>query len=86
MFNFLPTVKIWLLMVRSLTICIITLRLRQNGRHLTDDTFNRFFLNEDVAIPPRMSTKFVPKGRNDNNPALVQIMGCRRMDNDDLVD
>ena len=55
-----------------------TLRPRQNGRHFADDIFKRIFLNENVRISIKISLKFVPKGRIDNIPALVQIMAWRR--------
>ena len=35
-------------------------------------------LNENVWILIKISLKFVPKGSINNNPALVQIMACRR--------
>ena len=57
---------------------INTLRLRQNGRHFADDTFNRIFLNENVWISIKISLKNVPKGPINNIPALVQIMAWRR--------
>ena len=53
---------------------INTLRPRQNGRHFTDDTFKRIFLNENFRISIIISLKFVPKGPINNIPALVQIM------------
>ena len=55
-----------------------TLRLRQNGRHFTDDIFKCIFLNKSVWILIKISLKFVPKGPINNIPALVQIMACRR--------
>ena len=55
-----------------------TLRPRQNGRHFTDDTFKRIFLNENVRISINISLKFVPKGLINNISALVQIMAWRR--------
>ena len=55
-----------------------TLRPRQNGRRFANDTFKRIFLNENVRISITISLKFVPKGPNNNNPALVQIMAWRR--------
>ena len=58
--------------------CLNTLRLRQNGRHFADDTFNRIFVNEYVKITIKFSPKFVPKGPINNIPALVQIMAWRR--------
>ena len=54
------------------------LRPRQNGRHLSDDTFRCIFLNENVWILIKISLKFVPKGRINNIPALVQIMAWHR--------
>ena len=53
---------------------INTLRLRQNGRHFTDDIFKCIFLNENAWILISISLKFVPKGPINNIPALVQIM------------
>ena len=57
---------------------INTWRLRQNGRHFADDIFKCIFLNENVRISIEISLNFVPKGRNNNIPALVQIMAWRR--------
>ena len=48
-----------------------TLRLRQDGRHFADNTFNRIFVNENVRISIKFSLKFVPKGPTNNIPALV---------------
>ena len=56
---------------------INTLRLRQNGRHFTDDTFKRIFVNENVRILIEISLKFVPNGPINNIPALVQVMAWR---------
>ena len=53
---------------------VITMRLRQNGRHFTDSIFKCIFLNENVWIPNNISLKFVPKRPINNFPALVQIM------------
>ena len=55
-----------------------TLRLKQNGRHFTDDTFKHIFLNENVVISIKISLKFIPKGLIYNIPALVQIMAWHR--------
>ena len=51
-----------------------TLRLRQDGRYLTDYIFKRIFLNENVKISIDISQNFVPNGPINNIPALVQIM------------
>ena len=57
---------------------INTLRPRQNGRRLADDTLKCIFLNGNVRISIKISLKFVPKGPINNNPALVWIMAwCR---------
>ena len=57
---------------------INTLRPRQHGRHFSDYTFKRIFLNENVWILIKISLNFVPKGSIDNILALVQIMAWRR--------
>ena len=57
---------------------INTLRPRQNGRHFPDDIFKWIFLNEIIWISIKISLKFVPGGRINNIPALVQIMAWRR--------
>ena len=57
---------------------INTLRPRQNGRRVPDDTFKRIFLNENVRIAIKISLKFVPKGPINNIPALVQITAWHR--------
>ena len=50
----------------------------QNGHHFTDNIFRCIFVNEKFCILIKISVKFVLKGRNDNNPALVKIMAwCR---------
>ena len=59
--------------------CINTLRPRQNGRRFADDIFKGIFLNENVWIPIKISLKFVPEGRINNIPAMVQIMAWRRL-------
>ena len=56
-----------------------TLRPRQNGRHFADDIFKCIFLNENISIAIDISLKFVPEGRINNIPALVQIMAWRRL-------
>ena len=55
-----------------------TLRPRQNGRLFADDTFKRFFLNENNRISVKISLKFVPMGLINNIPALVLTMAWRR--------
>ena len=55
-----------------------SLRPRQNGRHFADDIFKYIFLNENVWIPIKISLNFLPKGRINNIPVLVQIMAWRR--------
>ena len=55
-----------------------TLRPRQDGRYFPDDIFKCIFLNENIWISINVSLKFVPEGRIDNIPALVEIMAWRR--------
>ena len=43
----------------------------QNGRHFADNIFNWIFVNEKFYILFKISLKLVPKGPNDDNPALV---------------
>ena len=59
------------------TLCVNTLRPRQNGRRFADDIFKRIFLNENVSNSITISLKFVAKGPINNNSALVQIMPWR---------
>ena len=55
-----------------------TLRPKQNGCHVADDTFNRIFVNENIIISIEFSLKFAPKGPVNNIPALGQMMAWRR--------
>ena len=61
-----------------MTSAVNTLRPKQNGRHFADDSIKCIFLNEHIWISIEISLKFVPKGPNNNIPALVQIMAWRR--------
>ena len=45
---------------------------------ISTDDFWCIFLNEKFCISTRIAPKFVPKGPNDNKPALVQVMAWRR--------
>ena len=55
-----------------------TLRPRQERRHFTDNYFTCILFNENCCILIKFSLKYVRKGPDDNNPALVQIMAWRR--------
>ena len=55
-----------------------TFRPRQNGRHFPADIFKLIFVNEIIWISIKISLRFVPRGRINNIPALVQIMAWRR--------
>ena len=55
-------------------LCFDILKLRQNGRHFSDNILKCIFLYENVWISIKIPLKFVPKGPNNNIPALVQIM------------
>ena len=57
---------------------INTLRPRPNGHHVLDNIFECIFLNERVLNSIQVSLQYVPKGPNNNIPALVQIMAWRR--------
>ena len=88
-FHFISRKYIWNSIYKTFTILfrpqrINTLRLRQNGRHFTDDTFKYIFLNENIIISATISLKFVPKGLIDNIPPLVQIMAWRQPGNKPL--
>ena len=56
------------------TLIFNILRPRQNGRHFADDTYKRILSNENVRISNKIALKFIPKGTNNDIPALVQIM------------
>ena len=75
--------KVWSL---SAPLLINTLRPRQDGHHFADAIFKYIFLNENVWIPIKISLNFVPKGRINNIPALVQIMAWRRPGNKPLFE
>ena len=55
-----------------------TLRLRQNGRHFTDNIFRCIFFNENVWISIKISLKFVAKGPVNNiplsEPMIVRLL------------
>ena len=63
--------------IRS-SLCLNTMRPRQDGRHFPDDIFQLIFLNENARISLKKSLKFISKVRINNIPALVQIMAWRR--------
>ena len=57
---------------------LATLRLRQNGCCLADNTFKVIFFNENVRILIKISLNFVPKGLINNIAAVVQITAWLR--------
>ena len=60
-------------------------RSTQNGRHFADDIFKCIFLNENILISIKISSKFVPNDDPiNNNPALVQVMAYRRSGDEPL--
>ena len=63
-----------------------TLRLKQNGRHFADDTFQCISMNENVWIFIKTSLQFVPKGQTDNKSALIQVMACHCKGNKPLLE
>ena len=58
-------------------IWVNSLRPRWNRCHFAEDIFKCIFSNENVWIVLKISLKFVPKVRDSNIPALVQIMAWR---------
>ena len=80
--NSSPNHSDWLL--QGLNQGLNTLRPIQNGRHFPDDIFQSIFLNENVWISIKISLRFLPKGPNNNIPALVQIMAWHRPGNKPL--
>ena len=74
--------KIWLLWMTEIMVSVTlepdlyinTLRPIQNCRRFTDDIFKYIFVNENEWISRKISLEFVLKVRNNNIPALVQIM------------
>ena len=72
LFLYVDTLSVTYYLHQTSTHTITRLRPRQNCRHFAD-IFKRIFLNENVWI-----SKFVPKVRVNNIPALVQIMAWRR--------
>ena len=66
--------------IQDWALCFVlnTLGPRQNGHHFADYNFKRVFLNENIRISIEISLKFVPKGRINNIPSMVQIMAWRR--------
>ena len=61
---------VWFIhLLRTVQICINTLKPRQNGRRFADDTFKPIFLNENIQIFVKISMKFVPKVPINNIPA-----------------
>ena len=67
-----------------LLLLLTNLPLEKMAAILADDTFNYIFLNEKFFILIKISLKFVPKGPIDNNPAWVQVMAWRRIDDKPL--
>ena len=57
---------------------LITLQLRQNGRHFPDAIFTCILVNDKFCILIAAWLEFVPKIPINNIPALVQIMALRR--------
>ena len=58
-------------------ISFYTLRPRQSGRHLADDTFKRIFLNENAKIWTKISLTFISKDPINNIAALPETMMVR---------
>ena len=50
----------------------LTLRLKQNGQHFTDDIFELIFLFENSQ--QKISLNFVPESSIVNKSVLIQVM------------
>ena len=60
------------------TVCLNTLRLRQNECHITDDIMKCIFMIKYILISINISMKFVSNGPINTITALVQMMAwCR---------
>ena len=59
-------------------LTVLTRPPGQNGRHVVDDIFKWFFMNEKSCILIQILLKFVPKGPIDNESPLIQVMAWRR--------
>ena len=62
----------------SIYLFINILRLRQNGRHFSDDILKWIFVNENAWISIKISLEFVSRGPINNIPSLVHIMSWRQ--------
>ena len=58
----------------DVTFGVNTLRPRQNRRHLAEDIYKCFFLNQSHRILIKIFRKFAPMGLIDNKLALAQMM------------
>ena len=67
----------WRKIYKSWNIILHTLTPRWRVRYFLD-IFKYIFVNENVWISIEISPKFVPRGINNNIPALVQIMAWHR--------
>ena len=80
LWNLFPAVQLSINQHLVMHICITqpqwinTLRPKENSRHFVDGILKCIFLNENVWILNKISLKFVPKGLNDDNSALVEVM------------
>ena len=63
----------WVLDIAS-WLTLNTLRPRPHDQHFADGSFKCASLNENIWLLIKFSLNFVPKGRINNIPALVQIM------------
>ena len=69
----------WFLILKPAWFDLVSFVNSFRPRQMADDIFNPIFVNENVWTPIKFSLKFVPKGRINNIPTLVQIMAWRRL-------
>ena len=70
------------MLISSTSPAAVLPRLRGRDKmaaFFADDIFKFIFMNKNVWTSIKISLKFVPKGLNNNIPALVQIMSWRRL-------
>ena len=58
----------------------------KNGRQFAHDVFRCTFVTENFVFWLQFHWSFFPMGLIDNNPALVQIMALRRIDDKPLFE
>ena len=66
------------IIIVMLTVCLNTLRPKQNGHHFPDHIFRSISINKNASVSVTISLKCVPQDPIHNIRALVQITAWRR--------